>query len=522
MSNQYDNIITNKDDEFVFADEVKDESAVHAREPWKLMIVDDDEEVHNITHLVLDEFSFQERDLEFLSAYSGEEAKELMGRHPDIAVVLLDVVMETDQSGLEVARYIRDELENTLVRIILRTGHPGQAPERQVIIEYDINDYKEKADLTSQKLFSSVITALRSYRDMKTIEKNRKGLERIVDASASLFKLQALKQFAAGVLAQLTSILDLDESEPNPQPSGFVATRDRDYYNIVAAIGSFEKFIDKPAWKCFSDDVVGDLTRVLDEKRSFFADDRFVGYIQADNRSENLIYLKSHRPFSELDKNLFRILSTNVAIAFDNICLNREIVDTQKEVILTLGEVVETRSKETANHVRRVAELSRLLALKKDLNEDEAELLRQASPMHDVGKIGISDTILNKPSRLTETEYENIKAHSLIGYEILSKSDRKIMKAAAIVALEHHERWDGKGYPKGLKGEEIHIFGRITGLVDVFDALGHRRVYKDAWELDRILDLIKEERGTQFDPTLVDLFLDNLDEILAVKKIYSS
>jgi putative two-component system response regulator len=200
--------------------------------------------------------------------------------------------------------------------------------------------------------------------------------------------------------------------------------------------------------------------------------------------------------------------------------LQKEVIDTQKEIILTLGEVVETRSNETANHVRRVAEFSRILASKLGMNDEDVNLIRMASPMHDVGKIGIPDTILNKPGRLTVDEFEIIKRHTVLGYEILKHSSRPIMKAAAIVAHEHHERWDGKGYPRGLAGEDIHIFGRILCITDVFDALGSDRVYKKAWSLDRILELFNAERGKQFDPDIADVFLKNLDDFLAVKEAY--
>jgi response regulator RpfG family c-di-GMP phosphodiesterase len=147
----------------------------------------------------------------------------------------------------------------------------------------------------------------------------------------------------------------------------------------------------------------------------------------------------------------------------------------------------------------------------------ESLMLKNASPMHDIGKIGIPDEILNKPGRFTDKEFQVMKAHSEIGYEMLKHSKRSIFKVASIVAYEHHERYDGQGYPRGLKGEEIHIYGRITAVADVFDALGSDRVYKKAWPIEKILKLFKEERGKHFDPRLIDIFLDNLDEFLEAK-----
>jgi response regulator RpfG family c-di-GMP phosphodiesterase len=198
----------------------------------------------------------------------------------------------------------------------------------------------------------------------------------------------------------------------------------------------------------------------------------------------------------------------------------QEIIDTQKEVIITLGQVVEGRSSETANHTLRVGDMSYQLALLAGLPDQEAELIRMASPMHDVGKIGIPDSILNKPGKLTAEEYSTMQNHSEIGYTILNKSERSVLKAAATIAHEHHERWDGKGYPRKVKGEDIHVYGRIVSLVDVFDAIFSDRVYRKAMPLEKVLGIIKEEKGQSFEPRLVDLFLANLPRFLAITERY--
>ncbi len=197
--------------------------------------------------------------------------------------------------------------------------------------------------------------------------------------------------------------------------------------------------------------------------------------------------------------------------------LQREIEETQKEVVFTMGAIGESRSKETGNHVKRVAQYSKILALYYGMNEKEAELLKQASPMHDIGKVAIPDSILNKPGRFNDEERKIMDTHAKLGFDMLNKSNRPLLKMATTVAYEHHEKWNGKGYPRGLKGEEIHIYGRITALADVFDALGSSRVYKKAWEDERIFKLFKEERGEHFDPKLIDIFFEHLDEFLEVR-----
>jgi len=200
--------------------------------------------------------------------------------------------------------------------------------------------------------------------------------------------------------------------------------------------------------------------------------------------------------------------------------LHDEITNTQKEIIYTMGEIAETRSKETGNHVKRVAEYSYLLAIKSGLSEKEASILKLASPMHDIGKVGIPDNILNKPGKLDFEEFEIMKTHAQLGYEMLKHSKKPILQAAAIVAREHHEKYNGSGYPKGLKGDEIHIYAKITAVADVFDALGSDRVYKKAWEDKKIFDLFKEQSGIHFDPVIVDLFFANIDEVYKIRNMF--
>jgi putative two-component system response regulator len=198
--------------------------------------------------------------------------------------------------------------------------------------------------------------------------------------------------------------------------------------------------------------------------------------------------------------------------------LNKEIEETQKEVVFTMGAIGETRSKETGNHVKRVAEYSKVLAKYSGMSDEEVALLVDASPMHDIGKVAIHDNILHKPGKLTNEEFILMREHSEIGYKMLSHSKRPLLKTAAKIALEHHERWDGDGYPKHLKEEEISIEGRITAIADVFDALGSDRCYKQAWEDEKIFNYFKEQKGKQFNPKLVDIFFEHLDEFLDIRE----
>jgi response regulator RpfG family c-di-GMP phosphodiesterase len=507
-------------DELLFADEEDTDSVIKAesdQEPWIVLIVDDEKQIHQVTKMVLQDFEFDGKKLEFHSAHSAIEAKQLLSSQPDAALILLDVVMEQDDAGLQIVKYIREELKNSAIRIILRTGQPGQAPEKTVIMNYDINDYKEKTELTTQKLFTTVVTALRSFRDIKTIEKSRSGLEEIIKSSATLFELQSMKKFASGVLTQMTSIVNLHK---NAIHCSFAVTKGVEDIYILAASGDYASNSDQRARDVVPIDVLGEIEQAFHSKKSSFAPDRFVIYFQSKMGMENVIYMNGFKALSEWEHYLVDIYCANVSVAFENIYLNEELESTQKEIIYTMGEITETRSKETGHHVKRVAEYSRLLAIKYGLTEHEAEVIRLASPMHDVGKVGIPDAILNKPGALTKEEFDIMKTHSNLGYEMLKHSNKQVLNAAAIIAQQHHEKYDGTGYPQGLQGNEIHVYGRITALADVFDALCSDRVYKKAWELDRVLDLLQAERGRHFDPVIVDLFLANLDEFLTIKEMF--
>jgi len=236
-----------------------------------------------------------------------------------------------------------------------------------------------------------------------------------------------------------------------------------------------------------------------------------MGVFQAVNK------LTPEAAFNPRDLERFQLAATYTAMELEAAILHDEMENSEREIILTLAETGELRSKETGQHVNRVAEYSGLLGGKCGLPADEVERLKRAAPLHDIGKIAIPDAILLKPGPLTGNEMETIRTHADLGFEILRHSDRRILKAAAIIASQHHEKWDGTGYPKRLAGEQIHLYGRIVAVADVFDALGSDRCYKKAWPHEKILDYLREQSGKHFDPALVKIFLDNLDLFLAVR-----
>ncbi len=200
--------------------------------------------------------------------------------------------------------------------------------------------------------------------------------------------------------------------------------------------------------------------------------------------------------------------------------LNHEIESTLRETVYAMGVIEEQRSKETHNHTKRVTLFCQLLARELGLSDEDVDMITAASPLHDIGKLGIPDEINLKPGKLTDDEFEIVKNHTRIGYAMLKHSSRDILQAAAIIALQHHEKWDGSGYPQGLQEQEIHIYARIVALADVFDALISPRVYKAPWELQRTADWITEQRGSHFDPAVVDVFINHVDGFAAIHDQY--
>lgn len=506
-------------DEILFKDEEPEAAAPEAEveEPWKILVVDDEADVHSVTSYMLTGQEYHGRKFVFLHAYSAEEAKTVLAANPDVAVILLDVVMEADDSGLRLVRHIREDLRNLAVRIILRTGQPGKAPAAKVILEYDINDYKEKTELTLERMLVTIVSALRGYEFITTIENNRRGLKKIIEASSDIFERQSLQKLGCGVLSQLTAILRLRKNAMYTHTSGLAASEIKGEPVVLAATGQFGEYVDQPMSMVRDELVHGTVRRARGEPHGFFCEGgRCAWYFQSRTGSENFLYFEISKELDENDRDLLAMFFTNVSLAFDNLFLNKGIEDTQKEVIYHMAETMECRSAETGGHVRRVAEFARLLALKYGLGEEEAEMIKLASTPHDLGKIGIPDSILNKPGSLTPEEYEIIKTHVRRGHDLLMRSDSPIIQAAARIVAQHHERWDGSGYPHGLKGEGIHVHGRIVAVADVLDALLTKRVYHAAWSWNAVLDYFLEQSGKHFDPCLVDILLENKAEFMAI------
>ncbi|WP_159651318.1 response regulator [Vibrio atypicus] len=490
-----------------------DEAPLH---PWKVLLVDDDEQMHQITRLALSGFEFDGRGLELVSAYSALEAQSKCQQEPDFALALVDVVMESDHAGLGLVKFIREELQNRVIRLVLRTGQAGQAPEDTVIREYEIDDYKEKTELTTQKLKTLLYSMLRSYRDLKLIEAQKEGLKKVIKSSAKVQNTTTLQAYASSVLEQLTSLLQLEESAfyclVKPRPQG-----EESRSMTLAASGSYVDCYSECAFDKLPPEVSERCLNVLAERQSKNFGDAFVLFASDHQGVDSILYVNYNRELNELDFQLLEIYMQNIGLTFENLSLLIDIKETSKELVYNLANAVEARSKETGAHVQRVALICERLAVLYGLSDEEALMIKLSAPLHDVGKVAVPDSILHKPGKLDAQEWEIMKKHVDYGVDILSKSKRRLIVVAKEIAGHHHEKWDGSGYPNGLSGADIPISGRIAALADVFDALGAKRSYKEPWSDAEILAEIQKQSGLHFEPKLVNLMINHWQDFIDIR-----
>ena len=377
------------DDLISFADE-NEITVLPKQAEWKLLIVDDEKDVHKVTKLVLSGFEFAGRRLSLFSAYSAAEAMDFMNKNPDTAVALIDVVMEEEDSGLNLVQFIRENLGNHSVRIILRTGQPGQAPEHEVVLNYDINDYKAKTELTSEKLFTTVISAIRSYRDIMTIEKSKIGLEKIVAATADIFEIQSLKSFLNGILLQFVSILQFEDDAIYGKTSGISAeSTGNGKIHVVAATGKYGKdSVDKSI-----DDILPPETlKLIDEakknKSHIHQGTKYVNYFSTKTGFDSILYLERNTPLDKWEKYMVDILCSNAATALENVCLNEQLenlVELRTVQLQAVNEELSIKNKSIKHELEMARKVQMALFPRVFPNNERCSFFGLYVPMQDLG-----------------------------------------------------------------------------------------------------------------------------------------
>ncbi|MBF0614169.1 MAG: DUF3369 domain-containing protein [Magnetococcales bacterium] len=490
--------------------------------PWRVLVVDDDPDILNLTRISLSDFHFDGRPVELCMATSGTEAQKILHEQQSFAVAFIDVVMETPDAGLQLVKFIRDTLKDKAIRLVIRTGQPGMAPERIVIDTYDIDDYKEKTELTAWKLYTTLRSSIKSYRDLMAVEYNRMGLARILEAAPEFYRYRSLEQFLDGVLHQMSTILPSNYS-------GFLVGTHENVSAIIASPMETNtcRVLENMQVRCglgrFATDVAAQnkvlqrCIQILHDQAENYAltIDEFGNVITpvgSQGQLFGVVYLELNRSLTAEDRQFLEIFAMQCGAALENLQLFGQLENSRNQLqlahrhaIYMLAVASEYKDKETGNHIQRIAHYTRAIAEHLSLPVEECAEIAIASVLHDLGKISIPDAILHKPGRLSAEEFAIIRTHCMLGSKILG--DTHGFRLAHDIALQHHEKWDGSGYPAGLRGVEIALPARIVAVADVFDALVSERPYKQAWSVEAAVVEIENQAHRHFDPEVVRAFL---------------
>jgi diguanylate cyclase (GGDEF)-like protein len=314
------NLHSSTDDLFRFSEDEPDDGVLSASQPWRILVIDDDADVHQATRFSLDGFELFSRPLELLHAFSALEARRLLSDATDIAVVLLDVVMETPDAGLSLIDFIRNTRQMTQTRIVLRTGQPGYAPEHETLLKYDINDYKTKSELTHHKLLTTITTTVRAYQQLCLIEASRKGLEQIIEASGELLHADGVYKFASGVITQVASLL-------GTRPEGVVCAQGEPQtgYRVLAAAGRFARWVDQPLDELSETHVAQLLKQALLEGKSQFACHATVLFLGQREGVNMAAYVESDAPIDPVDMQLLLVFCSNLTACLENLMLVQQL-----------------------------------------------------------------------------------------------------------------------------------------------------------------------------------------------------
>jgi response regulator RpfG family c-di-GMP phosphodiesterase len=500
------------DDEMLFEEDSAAPAAQASMPPWEILVVDDEEAVHQVTRLVMGDFQFEGRPVRFTHCYSAAEARNALTRPGQFALVLLDVVMETEHAGLDLVRYIREELGDALVRIVLRTGQPGQAPQAMVLRGYDINDYREKTELTHEKLSTVFYAGLRAWRDLMRLERARAGLRRSIDAITHLCDADNLRHFGSAVLEQAAAALGYEgQGVCASRLNAYAASQQNGRLQVLAATSAYAGLAPQESLDHLPAPVREAFTRCMIEQHDHYGERYYACYYRTREGNECFLYMDFAEPVAGEERELLALFAANVAITYEKLLQREELSATQCALIAIMGEAIETRSAAAGGHVERVGLIAAMLGEALDMPPAAVRQLRQAAPLHDIGYASMPDAILHHRGAFDAAQWERMRAHCEAGADMLSRSDQPVLQLAARIAREHHERWDGKGYPRQLGGAQISLAGRITALADFVDAMASPRAWRAPHSLDEALQAVAEDNGQRFDPALASLLLSRSD-----------
>lgn len=508
-----------RDDIVSFIPEAPPPVGAAQRTPWKVMIADDDQGVHDATRLSLSDVVFRGRGIQFIDAYSAAEACALLNEHHDVALVFLDVVMESEEAGLKAVRQIREE-GHALVRIVLRTGHPGYAPEREVVVNYDIHDYKEKTTLDYQKLFSCLISALRAYDDLQRIEQHRLGLLSVLEA-VSWFDFRSLQRYLSRMLSELSTLASIEVDDlflAARQPSG----------NLCAVLPE----VGNDAYIAIADCTAGPPASAVErrfiaeafDQRKALKGSEGAAFFATAHGIDLVIFTRDPHAMAEADSVLLELFLTKVAQALDNHATFAVVLKERDSLVRSFVTLGEQWGGHDNRELERIQDLSRQISMRlqrqlsfpNEIDDWFVYSIATASGFHDLGLRELPHRLFEQRGALTAEERTEIEAHVLAGVALLRERlsgllDTRLYAMAESVIRQHHERYDGSGYPAGLSGEGITLPAIIVGVADTFVAMTSQRPYREAHSRADAIAFIAAGSGRLFDPRVVDAFLESVD-----------
>lgn len=488
--------------------------------PWTVLVVDPDDRVQAETRAALSGFIFDGRGLDLLTARSAAEARDLLARHRAIVVVLTELMLETPQAGLDLIAHVRGDLSNQRVRIIVRTGHPEIVPERTLMASHDINDYRLKSGTGSDQVWTSLTGALRTYTGIVALASKRAGLARFLMATAGLVRLRTLEQFYGCVLPQLVTLPGVGHDallmtfEEPPAAAPLV---------VRAGTGRFSGRSGADVPSDVQARVVAALQAMnaASDSGTVLEPDHCVLRLRSHGDITGVILVEGRFASTAFEWQFLEIFRNKAEIAFENILLLEELNAAQKASVLALATLAEYKDYGSTGHLPRIERLTTETArelMRRDafpgmVDDTFVATIGLASMLHDVGMICVPDEILTIPGELVEEDLNLIYRHAEVGHRVLLEAARPLrgrsfLSMGAAIARGHHERYDGSGYPDGLRGDHIPLAARITAVADVFDALISDRHYRKAWPIDEAILWMGERAGSDFDPVVVQAFID--------------
>ncbi len=489
-----------------------------AKAPFKVLVVDGDPALLALAREALTGVTIEGAGVEAIGAATAADAREALYDHPDIAIILLEIVLETERAGLEFVAHIRNDLGNQRTRIVVCTSHPDAVSEEEVVAGNDVSDYRAKAELTARALRTTVVGQLRTFASLQALAAGRKGLARMLVATTGLLELRTPDTLFPNILPRVVGLLGIGH-HALLCIQGDTLPRDRKI-RVRASTGRFAQWKDVEVSAIGEARVEAALERLTPSSETIVEPDFCALRLRANGGITGMIYVEGRNDGTAREWQLLELFRNKCSIAFENALLFEELNTSQKATVLAMGSLAEYKDNAASGHLQRierlVGEIARELLRRghfsDELDADYVEKVGLAALLHDVGMLSVSDETLGMPGELAINDMQAIQRHTEIGYRILSEAavalrGRSLLSIAAQIARYHHERYDGSGYQEGLKGDAIPIGARIMAVADVFDALITSRQYRGAMPVEQALAWIVERSGRDFDPRVVDAFV---------------